>query len=366
MRTTTALVCIVALIGTAAITLALEGLDDTETSVLFTGSDVRSAIGWTDLSVFQLGAPWGNGGEVGADADGNVYFLVGGYAPSEEPMRTGLVRYDGSGFTLLAEYEDAPGSEAHTGKLLRKVAVSPASSGLLAAGDPVVLLHRTVEVDGELEYSVDLVGVDPATGTETLLHRFGTGAADASVAIDADGTIYVGPLDDGSIDVLSFSAGSYEAAAISTDLSAACGLVVDADGALYTFEQGTSWDATGVDREIVRLDPWTGETSRHGWIDGDVTLFDWTWSGGKLWVGCRGPAPKGKQVWKRFVAEAPSGGSAGVETAITQSAQNPLSLSASGGDLLVLEAPTSLDDNAVHEVTPGTGSDGGGKPPKRK
>jgi hypothetical protein len=217
---------------------------------------------------------------------------------------------------------------------------------------------------------VDLVRVDPSTGGETLLYRFGAEAAGATVVIDGEGTLYVGPMSDGTIDVLIYAGGSYSPDTVPTTLEAGEGLTVDADGALYTFAKGAYWHEIrwkSGDRTIYKVDPESGSTSTYGYVDGNVFIWDWAWSGGRLWVGCRGPTPKGKKERKKFIAEAPAGGTAGVETAITQSAQDPYSVAAApGGKLLLLETPITLADNALYEVTPGSGGgDGDDKPPKK-
>ncbi|MHC4971845.1 MAG: NHL repeat-containing protein [Planctomycetota bacterium] len=355
-----------ALLALVALTYALEGTGETTVTQLFTADQVETAIGWSHAE-FGLGVPRGYGNGIAAAPSGDLFFVVYGFTTSSnpsdpQPIHTALIRYDGNTFTELVEYQENQGTGPHTGKFMHLVTVSPSDAGLLSVGQPVLLRHENTLVGGSISSTIDIVSVDASSGSQTLLYSFGVEAANAHLAIDSDGTIYVGPMSDGTIRRLEYAAaGEYNASTVDTGVAAGFGLVIDDAGNLYTFAEGVYWGgASGDDKEILQIDPVTGDAASYASVGAWNFVFDWAWSDGKLWVGAREAKRRKKQVPHHYVAEVAPGTVVDAGDRITDSADDPQWVAAgTNGNLIVIETGPGTVDTA-YEVTPGM-SGGGGK-----
>jgi hypothetical protein len=361
----------VALLALIALAYALEGTGETTVDQLLTASQVKTALGWTQAQ-FGLGVPRGYGNAAAVAPSGDLYFVVYGFTTSSDPsdpqpLHTGLVLYDGTSLTELVEYQENQGTGPNTGKLIHMVTVSPTDVGPLSVGHPVLLRHENTLAGGSIVSTIDLVSVDPDSKAETVLYSFGTEAANAHVAIDGEGVLYVGPMTDGTIRKLEYVAGDYSASTLSTGAAAGFGLVIDDAGKLYTFAEGVHWGgANGDDMEILRIDPATGSATTYAFVDGWSFLFDWAWSDGRLWVGGREAKRRKKQVPRHYVAEVVPGATTDAGNAVTESAADPVCVAAGAdGKLLVIESSPGTVAT-LYEVTPATDDGGGGKGKKNK
>jgi hypothetical protein len=371
MRKSTTLLLGLAVLATALTAYALEGENGYSEALLFTSSGVQDAVTyagpyterWQDLNLFELWAPIGPGQRDGiaANGAGDVFFLVRGRdsTDGDDPIYTGLLKADGSGYThLVQDVMDSGLYLTREGAELQSVHVSPSGEGLLTSGGPVILRH-VISGQGEARtLSVDVVAVDPDDGSETPIFSLGLEAQQAVLAVGGNGTVYVGPMTDGSIAKLTYSGGAYAKSYVPGSFAAGVALTAGPDGKLYTFASTETWSsATRNEKTIYRVDPTTGAASVHAYIAGWNIPYDWVWdSSGKLFVGL-------VDSKRKYVTPVLEGETTSYRRMISSSDRAPWSLGAGAeGKLHVLE-DAMFATGQVWELTPGSG--GGGKPPKK-
>lgn len=331
---------------------------------LFTAGEVRDSVAypssfegveWADLDAVGLGS--GNRGrDVASDGAGNLYFTIHGLDLTGWITYEGVVHWDGADFTNLLQCAWVGGTPP-SGSALCALAVSPVTLGPLTAGHPVVSLRSA---DGTSE----ILCIDPTASPPevTLVHGFDTGRAYDFVIAD-DGTIYGGPMADGTFWVLAWdgSAGEYVEDVVDTEARGEDAIAIGPDGNLYTFERGTIW-GTKSKPQILEIDPATGSYGDYAlvsaWMHFSDLCFD---SEGKFWF-------VGMKNGEGFVGEIKAGRTVSAPGIASSDTWLIAAGAGSSGVLYVLEwAMEGGDDqpnDAIWELTPGSG--GGGKPPKKK
>ena len=297
MRKTMALCAALALVASVD---ALEGKNGYTATQIFTEDDVRSqvrylagfsGIEWGDLvGGFQVGAGGvSNRTVLATDASGGLFFRVQGGNLGDEKY-TGVIHYDGANFHHLVQ--DVLLSFSGRGTRIELVTVSPVTFGLLTADHPVIT--RFVRPVGSSAHT-DLVSIDPATSTETLVYSSETNVGISSVAIDSNGAIFAMLANPASNEIvkLTYNGSGYDESVLASGFALGKGMTLGADGALYAFEAGFTGNIPGgkKNNDILRVDPATGATSfyadvptKNGFVGG------WTWdSAGNFWMGVRVP-----------------------------------------------------------------------------
>ncbi len=380
-----ATVLIVALLvvsaSTAIMSRALDGKDGYGETSLLTPSDVKSDVTyptgvtyvekWQDLSLVEFWAPIRGGQRDGlaANASDELFFLVRGMdsTDADDPRYTGLIKYDGTDIEHLIQDEmDSGWIATREGSELEGVITSPCTEGLLEEGFPVILRHVITGQGDDRTFSAEVVMVDPDDGSETDLYigSFGNWTHE-HLAIDSGGTIYVGPLGDGSIAKLTYVDDEYVKTSVPGTFEAGCALIIGPNDDLYTFSiDETFSSSTKAEKDIYCVDPGTGAASVYASVAGWTHPRDWVvGSDGTFWIALF----KGGGKSSGYVTDVVESETTTTRNKISDSDTTPWSIAAGpDGKIYVLENPFSSSNGEIWLLTPGSGGGGGGgKPPKK-
>jgi len=260
----------------------------------------------------------------------------------------------------IREYEE--------GERLIALVMAPVSHGLLTADHPVVIRESFTA------WGAEVVSVNPSTGAETVVYNFEAdedgGGTPTRIALHEDGRIFALVPYDNTIHVLEWNGGGYTESVLSTSVEASSSIRVGGDGYLYTFnaDQGLWFNTSSEDKEIIQIDPDTGDASVYAYVQSGRPVWDWTFdSDGQLWVVLREPATGKRKHPTDYVAPVVEGGVTSFDDAISSDggithglAAGPAATDGSVGPFYVLIWGGDRSNDAIWQLTPGEDDGDGG------